>query len=259
MGVSFTYMNSEIKSAGRILDLLEYMASRREAVPLAQIVRDLSFPKSSAHGLVQTLAARGHVVQDDAGRYMLVEASRHGFPFRRHEEPLVVVAKPFMEKLRDESGETILLATMNAHCDIRRLAKCVSRHRVRYDVNLDAAIAAYCTATGRVLLAFTPKEELEHYLSRVQLLSYTRYTVTDIERIREMLVKVRRDDYALNDQEFVTGSTGIAAPIFDGSGGVVAALNLGVPTVRYNERREGFLLMVRSAADDISRALGYRR
>lgn len=259
MGGSFTYMNSEIKSAGRILDLLEYMASRREAVPLAQIVRDLSFPKSSAHGLVQTLAARGHVVQDDAGRYMLVEASRHGFPFRRHEEPLVVVAKPFMEKLRDESGETILLATMNAHCDVRRLAKCVSRHRVRYDVNLDAAIAAYCTATGRVLLAFTPKEELEHYLSRVQLLSYTRYTVTDIQRIREMLVKVRRDGYALNDQEFVTGSTGIAAPIFDGSGEVVAALNLGVPTVRYNERREGFLLMVRSAADDISRALGYRR
>ncbi|CDN58062.1 Putative IclR-family transcriptional repressor (plasmid) [Neorhizobium galegae bv. officinalis bv. officinalis str. HAMBI 1141] len=259
MGVLFTYMNSEIKSAGRILDLLEYMASRREAVPLAQIVRDLSFPKSSAHGLVQTLAARGHVVQDDAGRYMLVEASRHGFPFRRHEEPLVVVAKPFMEKLRDESGETILLATMNAHCDIRRLAKCVSRHRVRYDVNLDAAIAAYCTATGRVLLAFTPKEALEHYLSRVQLLSYTRYTVTDIERIREMLVKIRRDGYALNDQEFVTGSTGIAAPIFDGTGAVAAALNLGVPTVRYNERREGFLLMVRSAADDISRALGYRR
>ncbi|WP_245437451.1 MULTISPECIES: IclR family transcriptional regulator [Neorhizobium] len=252
-------MNSEIKSAGRILDLLEYMASRREAVPLAQIVRDLSFPKSSAHGLVQTLAARGHVVRDDAGRYMLVEASRHGFPFRRHEEPLVVVAKPFMEKLRDESGETILLATMNAHCDIRRLAKCVSRHRVRYDVNLDAAIAAYCTATGRVLLAFTPKEALEHYLSRVQLLSYTRYTVTDIERIREMLVKIRRDGYALNDQEFVTGSTGIAAPIFDGNGAVVAALNLGVPTVRYNEQREGFLLMVRSAADDISRALGYRR
>lgn len=259
MGVSFTYMNSEIKSAGRILDLLEYMASRREAVPLAQIVRDLSFPKSSAHGLVQTLAARGHVVQDDAGRYMLVEATRHGFPFRRHEEPLVVVAKPFMEKLRDESGETILLATMNAHCDIRRLAKCVSRHRVRYDVNLDAAIAAYCTATGRVLLAFTAKEALEHYLSRVQLLSYTRYTVTDIERIRDVLTRVRRDGYALNDQEFVTGSTGIAAPIFDGNGAVVAALNLGVPTVRYNERREGFLLMVRSAADDISRALGYRR
>ncbi|MBP1842870.1 DNA-binding IclR family transcriptional regulator [Rhizobium petrolearium] len=252
-------MNFEVKSAGRVLDLLEYMASQREAVPLAQIVRDLEFPKSSAHGLVQTLAARGHLVQDAAGRYMLVEASRHGFPFRRHEEPLVVTARPFMERLRDESGETVLLATMNAHCDMRRLAKCVSRHRVRYDVNLDAAITAYCTATGRMLLAHAPKEALEHYLARVQLLSYTRYTVTDVDRIREMLVKIRRDGYALNDQEFITGSTGLAAPVFDTHGAVVAALNLGMPTIRYVERRETFLLMVRNAADEISRALGYRR
>ena len=252
-------MNSEVKSAGRILDLLEYMASQREAVPLAQIVRDLSFPKSSAHGLIQTLAARGHVVQDDAGRYMLVEASRHGFPFRRHEEPLVVVSQPFMEKLRNESGETVLIATMNAHCDIRRLAKCVSRHGVRYDVNLDAAIAAYCTATGRVLLAHAHKEAVDHYLARVQLLSYTRHTLTDIDGIRDMLVKIRRDGYALNNEEFVTGSTGIAAPIFDASGSVAAALNLGMPTIRYIERRETLLLMVRSTADDISRALGYRR
>jgi DNA-binding IclR family transcriptional regulator len=252
-------MNFEVKSAGRILDLLEYMASQREAVPLSQIVRDLSLPKSSAHGLVQTLASRGHVVQDDAGRYMLVESSRHGFPFRRHEEPLVMVARPFMEKLRDESGETVLLATMNAHCDVRRLAKCVSRHGVRYDVNLDAAIAAYCTATGRVLLAHAPKEAVDHYLARVQLLSYTRYTVTELDGIREMLVRIRRDGYALNNEEFVTGSTGLAAPIYDIAGSVVAALNLGMPTIRYVERRETLLLMVRSVADDISRALGYRR
>lgn len=259
MGVSFTYMNSEIKSAGRILDLLEYMAAQREAVSLAQITGDLELPKSSAHGLVQTLVSRGHLVRDNAGRYMLVEASRHGFPFRRHEEPLVVTAMPFMEKLREETGETILLATMTAHCDVRRLAKCVSSHGVRYDVNLDAAIAAYCTATGRVLLAHASRDALDHYFSRVQLLSYTRYTVTDINQIHDLLARVRRDGYAINDQEFVTGSTGVAAPVFEASGAVVAALNLGAPTTRYVERREALLLAVRSAADGISRALGYRR
>jgi DNA-binding IclR family transcriptional regulator len=252
-------MNSEIKSAGRILDLLEYLATQRDAVSLADIVASLSFPKSSAHGLVQTLVARGHVLRDGAGRYVLVESSRHGFPFRRHEEPLVLTARPFMEKLRDESGETVLLATMNAHCDIRRLAKCVSPHRVRYDVNLDAAIAAYCTATGRVLLAHASKDVLDHYLERVRFLSYTRYTVTDPAIIRDMLVRVRRDGYAINDQEFVTGSTGIAAPVFDANGSITAALNLGAPTIRYLERREAMMLMLRSAADEISRALGYRR
>jgi DNA-binding IclR family transcriptional regulator len=252
-------MNSEVKSAGRILDLLEYLSALREAVSLSQIVQDLKLPKSSAHGLIQTLAARGHVVQDSSGRYMLVEASRHGFPFRRHEEPLVVTAIPFMERLRDESGETVLLATMNAHCDLRRLAKCVSHHPVRYDVNMDAAITAHCTATGRVLLAHALPEARDAYLSRVRFLSYTRYTITDVKELREVLARVRRDGYAINDQEFITGSTGIAAPIFDAEGNAIAAINLGTLTSRYVERREELLLMLRSTADHISRTLGYRR
>jgi IclR family pca regulon transcriptional regulator len=174
------------------------------------------------------------------------------------EEPLVVMAMPFMERLRDESGETALLGTMNAHCDIRRLAKCVSHHPVRYDVNMDAAITPYCTAVGRMLLAHAPAEVLEDYLSRVRLLSYTRFTVVDVEEIREILVDVRRNGYALNDQEFITGSTGIAAPIFDVSGHVVAALVLGTLTSRYLGRRNALLLMLRTAADQISRSLGYR-
>ncbi|GAJ93288.1 IclR family transcriptional regulator [Agrobacterium rhizogenes] len=251
-------MNSEVKSAGRVLDILEYMAGRREAVALSQIVRDLTLPKSSAHGLLQTLAARGHLVQDSAGRYMLIEAGRHGFPFRRHEEPLVVKAMPFMERLRDESGETVLLSAMNAHCDIRRLAKSVSRQPIRYDVNLDAAIVAYCTAMGRVLLAHAPQQTLEDYLSRVQFLSYTPYTITNVQEIRNILIKVRQDGYAINDQEFVTGSTGIAMPVFDATGNVVAALNLGTLTSRYFERHEALLSMLRKTADDISRSLGYR-
>ncbi|MCJ9721779.1 IclR family transcriptional regulator [Agrobacterium sp. SHOUNA12C] len=251
-------MNSEVKSAGRVLDILEYMAGRREAVALSQIVRDLTLPKSSAHGLLQTLAARGHLVQDSAGRYMLIEAGRHGFPFRRHEEPLVVKAMPFMERLRDESGETVLLSAMNAHCDIRRLAKSVSRQPIRYDVNLDAAIVAYCTAMGRVLLAHAPQQTLEDYLSRVQFLSYTPYTITNVQEIRNILIKVRQDGYAINDQEFVTGSTGIAMPVFDATGNVAAALNLGTLTSRYIERHEALLSMLRKTSADISRSLGYR-
>ena len=156
-----------------------------------------------------------------------------------------MTARPYMEKLRDASGETVLLSTMNAHCDIRRLAKCVSHHPLRYDVNLDAAITPYCTATGRLLLAHARPEVLESYLSRVRFLTYTRYTVTDPDELRRLLVKVRRDGYALNDQEFVTGSTGIAAPVWNSKGEVIAALNLGTLTSRFLERRELLILMVR--------------
>jgi len=99
---------------------------------------------------------------------------------------------------------------------------------------------------------------LKDYFSRVQLLTYTRYTVCDREQLRRLLVKVRQDGYALNDQEFVTGSTGIAAPVRDREGNVVAALNLGTLTSRFSERRELLILMVRSFAHDISRAFGFQ-
>ena len=251
-------MNFEVKSAGRILDLLEYLSLQKEPVSLSQIVRDLTIPKSSAHGLIQTLIARGYLAQDPAGRYSLVEGSRHGFPFKAHEEPLVAAARPAMKQLRDQSGETVLLATMNAHGDIRRLAKYVSREAIRYDVNMDAAIAAYCTATGRLLLANASPEVRDNYLARVKLLSFTPYTITDPVRLRSLLDQIRRDGYAINDQEFITGSTGIAAPVWDRGGTVVAALNLGTVTPRFAARRELLILMVREAALQISRAIGYR-
>lgn len=249
-------MNHEVKSAGRILDILEYMTTLRDGVALSQIMRDLGFPKSSTHGLLQTLMSRGHVVQTPAGKYILVEASRRGFPFRRNEEPLVVLAMPYMQQLRERSGETVLLGTMNANCDIRRLAKCLSHHPVRYDVSMDSAIVPYCTAIGRVLLAHGPQEAVEAYLARTTFQSYTRYTLTNRDQIRKMLAKVRRDGYAINDQEFITGSTGVAAPLFDAHGHVIAAVNLGAPTSRYLARREELLLMLRDTADQISNALG---
>lgn len=249
------YMNPEIKSAGRVLDILEYLAKCRTPVRLSQITADLSLPKSSAHGLMQTLVMRGHVGRNTAGAYALVASARHGFPFTPHEEPLVVMAMPVMEKLRDDTGETVILSTLTARGDMRRLAKCVSPHPVRYDVKIDSPITAYCTATGRVLLAYASPDVVDEYFERVQMLSYTPFTETDVGRIRQILARVRRDGYALNEQEFITGSTGIAAPVFDAAGNVVAAINLGTLTVRFVANREQIILLVRSAADALNRKL----
>lgn len=86
----------------------------------------------------------------------------------------------------------------------------------------------------------------------------TRYTVTDPTELRKLFTKVRRHSYALNDQEFITGSTGIAAPVWNNEGEVVAALNLGTLTIRFLEKRELLILMVREAAFQLSCAIGCR-
>lgn len=251
-------MNLEVKSAARVLDLIEYLAGCSEPVMLKSISRELGFPKSSAHALAQTLVSRGYAIQDETERYILVHKSRHGSEARAREARLLSAAHPVMQELRDRSGETVILSVRTSRGEVRRLAKCVSRQVVRYDVDLDAPSEAYCTATGRVLLAFSDRALVENYLARKTMVAYSPQTVTDPDTFRAILEEVRQQGFAVNDQEYVSGSTGIAAPVRGLDGNVVAALNIGTLTSRFHERREEIIAAVKDGAGQISRRLGYR-
>lgn len=130
-------MNHEVKSAARVLELIEFLAGCSEPVTLKEITTELGCPKSSAHALAQTLVSRGYAIQDSADRYLLVHGNRHGSSVRAREARLLSAAHPVMEGLRDHSGETVLLSVRTVRGEIKRLAKCVSRQSVRYDTDLD--------------------------------------------------------------------------------------------------------------------------
>jgi DNA-binding IclR family transcriptional regulator len=246
-------MNHEVKSAVRVLELIEYLAGCSEPVTL----KEITFPKSSTHALAQTLVARGYAIQDATERYVLVRGSRHGSAARAQEARLLSAAHPVMEELRDRSGETVVVSVRTSRGEVRRLAKCVSRQPVRYDVEFDAPHDSYCTATGRVLLAYWDPVSVEAYLARKTIVAYTPATVTDPDRLRHILVEVRREGFAINDQEFVQDSVGVAAPIRDRDGNVVAALNLGTLAARFQLRRDDMIAAVKDSALKISRRIGY--
>ena len=249
-------MNPEVKSAARTLELIEYLARCAEPVSLKQIIAELGYPKSSAHGLAQTLVARGYAIQDSSDRYLLVHGQRQSATARAWQARLLSAAHPVMEALRDRSGETVLLSVRAGDGGIKRLAKCVSRQPERYDTDLDGPAASYCTAMGRVLLAHWEPAAIEGYLARTRLVAYTSFTVTDLARLREILVRVREEGVAVNDQEFVPGASGIAAPVHDGAGQVTAALNLGTPAARFHSRREEIVGAVKQAAAEVDSRLG---
>jgi IclR family transcriptional regulator, pca regulon regulatory protein len=251
-------MNHEVKSAARILELIEFLAGCSEPVSLKEITIELGYPKSSAHALAQTLVSRGYAIQDSTERYLLVHGNRHGSSLRTREARLLSAAHPVMESLRDQSGETVLLSVRTSRGGFKRLAKCVSRQAVRYDTDLDAAAASYCTAMGRVLLAYWEPAALEAYFVRTQLVGYTPFTVTDSGHLREIVAQVREEGVAVNDQEFVAGATGIAAPVRDREGEVAAALNLGTLTARFHARREEIIMAVKEAAAQVNHRFGYR-
>ncbi len=251
-------MNTEVKSAARVLDLLEYLAGCSEPVKLKEIVAALGFPKSSAHALAQTLVSRGYAIQDATERYVLVHASRHQSASRALEARLLSAAHPIMEQLRDESGETVMLAVLTQRGDCRRIAKCVSRQAVRYDIELDGLSDSYCSATGRLLLAHWDPALTDGYFARTHLVPRTPKTVTDPDAIRGMFDTIRLAGVAVSDEEHVTGSTGLAAPIWGREGKVIAALNLGVVAPRYHARPTELANLLRDAARRISGRLGHK-
>lgn len=227
---------TEVKSAARVLEILEFLTRSEAPATLAEIVAELGLPKSSAHALMRTLMLRGYVERDEAERYALAPAFRAGGWIGGRDGHVAAVARPTMEQLRRELRETVILGARGVGGDVRILSKLVSPEQIRYDTDTAGLRPAYCTAMGRVLLAWWEPRALDGYLARLRPRAITPRTVTDIARIRALVERTRSDGYAVVEEEFAIGGSGAAAPVFDGSGRLVAALNVAAATRRFRGR-----------------------
>lgn len=250
--------SKNVKSAERVLDLLELLSLRDEPMRLNDIALTLGYPKSSTHGLLGTLVSRGYVERDGTERYRLADEIREGFNWvggfeailRRH-------ALPIMEAARDRTGETVFLSVRGENHDARQLAKLVSQQQVRYDSPGTFRVPAYASVMGRVLLAHAAPEEVDAYLAATELKPFTAKTVTTPEGIRAILADIRARGYGTIVEEFVIGGCGVCAPVRDRGGKVVAVLNIATVTQRYDLQKDEMRDCVLASAAELSARLGY--
>jgi IclR family pca regulon transcriptional regulator len=149
--------------------------------------------------------------------------------------------------------ESFSVATLDGD-DIVYVARAnVNRVMVAVDLHIGSRLPAYCTSMGRVLLAYQTQEQMEQYLERVQLTPYTTRTVNTAEKLRLALRNVRRNGYALVDQELEVGLRSLAVPVFSPSGRVVATINLSghAPRMPVFDMQTRFLPHLRSAAAEL--------
>lgn len=252
-------MNAQIKSAARVLDLLELLSSSSEPMRLHQIAMALGIPKSSAHGLLSTLMVRGYISKDSADRYAIVEEFRQGFGWVGGFEALLrSVATPIVERIRDQMDETVFVCVSTEQLNARLLTKAVSRQPIRYDASDQTSLPGYGTVMGRVLLAYQSPERIDAYFARTELLPFNDRTNTDEAYIRAELERIRRDGYGTIVDQYALGGAGIAAPIRKEGGEVVAVLDIATVTSRYEIRKAEMLETVLDGAARISARLGYR-
>lgn len=247
-------MNSTVKSAARVLDVLELLSLAPEPMGVSELARCLGIPKSSASGLLDTLRQRGYVKREGAG-YRLADPFRSAGWIGGEFAQLVRITRPALESAVASTGETAFLGVMTPSRAIRYVDKVVSPKEVRYDSDLSHDRLAYCTSVGQVLLAAQSDEAIDEYLRFVPLRRVTPATVIDPDELRAILRRVRKRGYAESRDGHVDGASGVAAPVLGPSGHAIAAITLAAPTARFDQMYEAMVRETLRAASKVTEAL----
>lgn len=248
-----------LKTVRNALSLLEAFTPERPKLGITELSRLLRLSKTSVFRLAATLEAAGYLCCDETtGRYAL--------SVRLFELGCVAVASsgireaaaPFLEHVARVSQETAHLAILDDG-QVVYVDKIDSPQPITTNTRLGGRADAYCTATGKVILAFQPESVVASVIER-GLRPYTSTTITDPSVLRRQLELVRRTGYAINQAEWREGVVGVAAPVFNHARQAVAAVGVAAPAARASTAHyEKWIELVLRAAAETSTRLGCTR
>jgi IclR family acetate operon transcriptional repressor len=241
-----------IQSVDRAVSLLEAIAEAGGECTLTQLSHRTRLNISTCHHLLSTLVARGYVAKVPVRRsYALGARILYLSNACLRQVDLPARAAPFIEKINERTGETVHLAVLQGDA-MMKVAKRESRHPVRVDTGtLGKTDAAHATATGKAMLAWLPEDDMRRVLSH-GLTRFTPKTICEWPSLIEALRHVRRNGYAVDDEEYQPGVICIGAAIRDHNGAVVGAISASTPTMRANDEH---LTLVREQVCSAVRAL----
>ena len=253
-----TNRNYLIASAAATLGVLEVLGGAPGGLPLKTVVERTKRPKGTVHRMLSTLVNTGFVAQDSAtGIYRVtLKLWRIGTVALRDLD-LVKIARPSLEQLVADTGETVHLALLDPSGGVVYVSKVESPQSIRVQTHIGQIGPSWCTATGRSLLAFNPVAA--DMVLAAPLKARTSKTVTDPKRIRAFLRDIAAKGYSVTKSENHLEMGGIAAPIRDHSGNVIASCGIAIPVFRMDrELVERCVPHVLKAAAGVSADLGYQ-
>lgn len=247
---------TSIQSVERALKILFLLADAETPLTVGQIAEQLDVHSSTASRLLGTLAQQ-HVVAHNGSSYRLGLGLLHLAHVVLSELDIRTVAHPHLQRLAQDTGFTVYLATMFDEVEIY-LDQVNADQTVSRSSWIGYTIPLHTASSGKVLLAHLPADRLKAILER-GLAACTRHTITNANTLLEQLQIVRERGYATSCDEYVMGFSSVAAPVFDRSGENVAAVSLsGASSVLPPERLDELAPRVVATSSVISLELGYK-
>ena len=258
--VSFSYCEitmtekSSIQVIDRLSHLLDAIARYPRPVSLKVLAAETGLHSSTAFRILSALTANGFVTRDENGKYQLGNKLLRLGSRVHAKTDLREVARPFMERLRDQIGESVNL-TVREGDEVVYIDKATPNRMMHVQQLVGSRAPLHVTAVGKMMLALGGEEECRSYAERTNLPAYTRNTINTLAKLDDEADRLRQQGFAYDNEEAEIGVGCIGVLVYDALGSIAAGLSISAPIER---RKDEWVPLVIEAGKQISEQLGYR-
>ena len=236
--------------------VIEMVAGSPDGCTMKEIGTELAIPRTTALRITQTLLERGFFDRNDEGAFTLGPAMVHLGVLALDRLDVRTFARPVLKNLTTDTGESAHIALLSRDkallvevCDPPRPIRIASRPGTLVDL--------HCSATGKVLLAYGIADS-RTFCRRLELSAHTVNTRTSVEDVLRDIEQIRRQGYAVDDEEYLPGARCIAVPVMNTFGKTIAAIGITaststMPTSRIPQIRD----RLKRAAREMSGSMGF--
>lgn len=250
--------STTLQSLERGLAVMELFSREHPSLTLSEAAELAGLTRATARRILLTLERLGYVKRANRHFAPTAKLLSIGYAYLSSLD-LWEVAEPYMEDLAEQTGESCSAAILDG-TEIVYVARVPAKRIMRVALSVGSRLPAYATSMGRVLLAGLPPEELDVYFRTSTREQLTNRTTVDEAELRAELDNVRCRGWALVDQELEEGVRSVAAPLRNGQGRAVAALNVSshAGRVKLDTLRDEFLPALLDTASRVSERLAHR-
>ena len=228
-------ISSSVETVNRLVRILDCFTAERPAWSLAELSRHLELPKSTLHRFLVSLECHG-ILRRSSGDKLWRLGYRLSIwgSLATESTELRRMARPIMQELVAATGEMSVL-TVYQNREVVCIEKMETGHSVRLALDVGTRHPPHAGASSKILIAYLPSEEIKDIIQENGLPRVCHNTITDTDELFVELAKIRSQGYAESVEETDPDAWGVATPIFDRNGDVIAAIGVAGPILRFTK------------------------
>lgn len=252
-----TTQTDAVSAVVKVFSILSAMGEQKE-IGVSELSQRLLMSKATTFRFLQTMKQLGYVTQEgEADKYSLtLKLFELGAKSLEYVD-LIEIADKEMRAISQVTHEAVHLGALDESAIIY-IHKIDSNYNLRMYSRVGRRNPLYCTAIGKILLAWQSEDDIRNALKNETFDKKTQTTLLSIDQLLVELASVRELHYAQDREEQELGLRCIAVPIYDRLGHVIAGLSISFPTIRFDELQvDHYVTLLKTAGRNVSEKMGF--